>query len=253
MGIHLALTFLYPIGSGTLKILEKGGKFMFETPNMERLTGFLFLFVLATSALSAGLIVRPDTDPDETANTLNNIAKNHDMYLIGVILDLISHIAIVALACALYLTFSPKNRSLALLGTLWRVVEGGILAFNEINNGVLLAIAQDYIAAEGAEALPLLTMGRTIILMEYWGFMIGLTFFALGSLAYSILFVSSKAIPLPLGYLGVVASILNVSCILLSLVIPSLIFIYTIGFFLIILFELILGFWLLFSKTKQVT
>lgn len=63
---------------------------MFETLDMERLTGFLFLFVLATSALSAGLIVRPDTDPDETANTLSNIAKDQEIYLIGVILDLIS-------------------------------------------------------------------------------------------------------------------------------------------------------------------
>jgi hypothetical protein len=232
---------------------KKRGRLIFETLDVKRVTGFLYLFVLATSALSAGLIVRPDTSPDETANTLNNFAKNHDLYLIGVIIDLVSHMAIVALACALYLTFNPKNRSLALLGTLWRVVEGGILAFNEISNLVLLTIAQDYVVAETTEAIPLLTIGRTIILMEYSGFMIGLTFFALGSLAYSVLFVSSKAVPLPLGYLGVFASILNVSGILLSLVIPSLIIIYTIGFFLIMAFELILGFWLLFSKTRQVT
>jgi hypothetical protein len=184
-------------------------------------------------------------DPEDVPNTLGTVAEGGQRFRISVVFDLVSHVSIVALAGALYLTFSPHNRSLALLGTLWRVAEGTIIAFSELNNIVLLAVAQQFVSATGAEAVALETLGRTLILAEDWGYKIGLAFFALGWLMCGILFVSSGAVPPVLGWLAVVASLLAVVGRWLALVSPDVGLVAT-SFVPIMLFEVVFGVWLLF-------
>ena len=216
---------------------------MLSEKGIKRLTGFLFLFILATSALSGGLTV--ELDPDQIANTLRNIAEDPGKYRISIAFDLVSHMAIIAIASALYLTFNKYNRQLALFGTLWRVVEGVIMAFTELNNFVLLEVAQNFLSATGTKAVALETSAQSIILVSNLGVTIGLAFLVLGHLAYSILFVSSKAVPRPLSWLGVVASIIGIVGTLLGLVIPNLLFILTGGIIIVMLYEIVLGIWLL--------
>jgi hypothetical protein len=133
-------------------------------------------------------------------------------------------------------------RSLAFLGTLWRVAEGTIIAFTELNNIILLAVAQKFVSATGAEAVTLETLGRTLIVAEDWGFKIGLAFFALGSLLYGILFVSSGVVPRALGWWGVFASLLAAAAVWLNLINPNL---RMISFLAIMPYEVVLGIWLL--------
>jgi hypothetical protein len=83
-----------------------------------------------------------------------------------------------------HIDLSPHNRSLALLGTLWRVAEGALIAFNEVNNVVLFAVAEEFVSTTGAEVVTLGTLGRALIVAEDWGLKIGVVFFALGSLLY---------------------------------------------------------------------
>jgi hypothetical protein len=173
------------------------------------------------------------------------VAEGGRRFRISVVLDLVSHASVVALAGALYLAFSPHSRSLALLGTLWRVAEGVIIALNEVNNVVLLAVAQKIVSASGAETVALETMGRTLIVAEDWGLKIGLAFFALGWLMYGILFVSSGAVPPVLGWLAVAASLLAVVGRWLALVSPDVGLI-SASFAPIMLFEVVFGVWLLF-------
>ena len=171
------------------------------------------------------------------------MAEGGKKFRISVALDLVSHVSIVALAGTLYLAFSPHNRSLALMGTLWRVAEGVIIAFNEVNNVVLLSVALKFVSATGAEAVALETMGRTLIVAEAWGLKIGLAFFGLGWLMYGILFVSSGAVPPVLGWLAVVASLLAVVGRWLALVRPD-VGLVAISFVPIMLVEFVFGIWL---------
>jgi hypothetical protein len=92
------------------------------------------------------------------------------------------------------------------------------MALNEINYIMLLAVAQKFVSATGAEAGVLETGGRTLIQAEDWGMKIGLAFLALGHLLYAILFVSSGAVPSALGWFGILASILAAGGILLNLI-----------------------------------
>jgi len=134
------------------------------------------------------------------------------------------------------------------LGTLWRVAEGVIIAFNEVNNVVLLAVALKFVSATGAETVALGTLGRALIVAEDWGLKIGLAFFALGWLMYGILFVSSGAVPPVLGWWAVVASLLAVVGRWLALVSPDVPPVLGMASFVpIMLFEVVFGVWLLFQ------
>ncbi len=65
----------------------------------------------------------------------------------------------------------------------------------------------------------------------------------LGWLLYAILFVTSGAVPLALGWAGVIASILAAGGVWLSLINPN---ISMVSFVALILYEIVIGFWLLF-------
>ena len=221
-----------------------------------RACGFLFLFVLLTSAVSGALWSTP-LDPADSADALNAIAASGLQFRASIVIDLISHVSIIALAAALFLSFASYNKTLAMLGILWRVVEGIILALNEMVKSVLLIVAQDFVSATGTEAVALETMGRTLLIIEQWSYGIGMTFFALGSLMFAILFVTQKAVPLTIGRLGVIASLLAVAETWIGLAIPDYLFgassnpLLLLLFLPIMLYEVILGIWLVRGGLKS--
>lgn len=227
--------------------------------DIAQLTGFLFLFVMVTnfvgSALSGAALPLPISaqDPDEAASMLRKVAKNPGKQRASIIFYLICQVAVIALAGTLFLTFSAHNLLLALLGTLWRVAEGFILSAVEINNLVLLGVAQAFVSADGAEAVALETTGRATRLRGKAGFTIGIIFFSLGSLMYGILFVSSAAVPPLLGWLGVVSSALVLAVHWLALARANLSSRVTIIAATIILYEVALGFWLLLGGAVGVS
>jgi len=206
-----------------------------------QLCGFLFLFILLTSALSQAL-AGGALDPADIPGTMSRVTGGGKKFRLSVVIDLISHVSIIALAAMLYHTFSPFNRSIAILGTLWRVVEGTILALNEVNNLVFLDVSQKSVSATGTQSVVLQSIGRMLISIEGWGLKIGLVFLVAGSLVYAILFVTSGALPLALGWFGVIASILAAGGILLNMINPNL---SMASFLILIPYEIVLGFWLL--------
>jgi hypothetical protein len=203
--------------------------------------GFLFLFVLLTTLLSesqAGATL----DREDVTGSLGRVAQSSSRFRACVVLDLVSHVSIVALAATLYLAFHPYNRSLALLGTLWRTAEGTILAFNEVNRMMLLSVAQRFVAATGAESAALKATGRTLMASRDWGYKIGLAFFVLGSLVYAVLFLSSGVVPRAIAWFGVGASLLGAASVWLHLLNPR---VSMIGSFALLPYEVVLGVWLL--------
>ena len=224
---------------------------MLSEIGIKRLTGFLFLFILLTSALSGGFAAEFDISSDQIANTLNIIGENPESYRASITFDLISHMAIIAIASALFLAFNSYNKQLALFGTLWRVVEGVVMIFTEINNFVLLGVAQEFIGASGSEVVSLETLGHALILIDNWGVSIGLGFLALGALAYNILFITSKVVPKPIAWVGIIASLLGISGTIFGLISPNLLVILTTGILIMMFYEISLGIWLLSRKNKQ--
>jgi hypothetical protein len=72
--------------------------------------------------------------------------------------------------------------------------------------------------------------------------------FSIGTLSYSVLFVSSEVVPIAIGWFGVVASIVYGFGSGTKLVKPNFKALWGLGGLLILFFELVLGGWLLFSS-----
>ena len=143
------------------------------------------------------------------------------------------------------ITDEVNGLELALIGTLWRVVERTILVLNETNNILLLAVVQKFVSVTGEEAGAIESLGSTIILGEDWGMKIAMAFLALGALMYAIVFVTSGTVPLALGWFGVIAALLAVVGRWLVLVSPTAPMVLQASFLPYILFEVVFGFWLL--------
>jgi len=212
------------------------------------LSGFLFLFIIITLITSErfGYSVISDLDSD---TKLQEINKDPKKFKIGTVLALIEHGTIIALAIMLFLAFNPYNITLAVIWTISRITEGLINFYNEKNYWGLLNIARQYSSSSGAEKKSLSELGRSILKTKNSVFAFAQILFSIGTLSYSILFATSEAVPVPaiIGWFGIVASILYGFGNGIILVKPNKAMkIFRVGLLILIL-EVVLGGWLLFS------
>ena len=210
------------------------------------LSGFLFLFIIITLVVSGafGYSVISDLDSDAKLQEINNDPRK---FKIGTVLAFIEHGSIIALAVMLFIAFNPYNMILAVIWTISRITEGLINFYNEKNYWGLLNIARQYSGTSGDEKNSLSDLGRSILKTKNSRFAFAQILFTIGTLSYSILFVTSGVVPEIIGWFGIVASILYGFGNGIILVKPNKAMqIFRVGL-LILVFELVLGGWLLFS------
>jgi hypothetical protein len=154
------------------------------------LSGFLFWFIIITLITSGrfGYSVISDLDSD---TKLQKINKDPKKFKIGTMLALIEHGTIIALAIMLFLAFNTYNITLAVIWTISRITEGLINFYNEKNYWGLLNIARQYSSSSGAEKKSLSELGRSILQTKNRVFASTQILFSIGTLSYSILFVTS--------------------------------------------------------------
>ena len=208
------------------------------------LSGFLFLFILVLDAAMMAFGHKPgDYDSDAKLQKIDNDPKK---FQISIVLALIEHVSIIALAIMLFIVFSPYYIILGIVGTTFRIGEGLILIYNEINYWGLINIARQYSGTSGAEKNALSDLGRIILQTKNSRYTLATILYGIGILAYSILFVTYGVVPPIIGWLGLVVSILLVFGSGTKLAKPNFEVLLAIGGPLGILFEVIFGGWLLF-------
>ena len=211
------------------------------------LSGFLFLFIIITNLASQrfGHETFSDLDSDVKLQKINDDPKK---FKISIVLILIEHVSIISLAVMLFSAFSPYNLILAVVWTIFRIGEGLIQIYNKKNYWGLLNIARQYSGTSGAEKNALIDLGRNILKTKNSSFAFAQILFSIGTLAYSILFVTYGVVPANIGGFGIVASILYGLGNGIQRVKPNFKVLWMIGGLLILLFEIGLGGWLLFSS-----
>ncbi len=122
-----------------------------------------------------------------------------------------------------------------------------IQIYNKKGYWGLLNIARRYSGASGAEKDALVDLGRSVLKTKNSSFTFAQVLFSVGTLAYSILFVTYGVVPAIVGWFGVVASIVYGFGNGIRLVKPNFRVLWSFGGLLILLFEIVLGGWLLFS------
>jgi len=209
------------------------------------LSGFLFWFIIITNIASDRFGYKTVSDLDSEAK-LQKISNNPKKFKISIVLILIEHVSIISLAMTLFIAFSPYNIILAVFWTIFRIGEGLIQIYNKKNYWGLLNIARKYSGNSGAKKNALIDLGGTILKTKNSVFTFAQILFSIGTLAYSILFVTYGVVPSIIGWFGLVASILYGFGNGIILVKPNkALQIFPVGL-LILLFEIVLGGWLLF-------
>ncbi|MCW4033321.1 MAG: DUF4386 domain-containing protein [Candidatus Bathyarchaeota archaeon] len=215
----------------------------------KRLCGFLFLFILVTNAASVALGNKiGEEDPVAKLLMIND---NPNQFLISIVSALISHVSIIALIVMLYFVFSSYNKLLMVMATIFRLGEALIHIYNEINFLQLIDMAKEYADASYAEKIVLSASANVILQTKNLTFPLALALLAIGALAYCILFVTRKAIPTIIAWLGLTASALSVVGSGIKFVEPGFDILFKIGFPLMMLFEITFGGWLLFHSHKS--
>lgn len=210
-----------------------------------KLCGFLYFFILITSAVSAGLGNR--NDETDAAFKLTAISENPGLYRLSVFIAIISHLGIVAITGMLFLAFSSYNRQLSLIGSVSRLGEALVLLYNEVNVLRLLDLAKEYaLTNSNKESLRLL--GDQILQIKNARFLLGLLLLGIGALAYCIMFVQSGAIPSMIAWLGLVSAIITIIGILVNFA-SGFGTVYVIGMLSMMVFEVVFGGWLLFFSS----
>lgn len=214
-----------------------------------KLCGFLYIFILVTSAASAGLGNR--NDETDSASKLTAISENPGRYRMSVNVAIVSHLGIVAITGMLFLAFGSYNRQLALIGSVFRLWEALVLIYNEVNVLRLLDMAKEYALTDSnKESLRLL--GDQILQTKNTRFQLGLFLLGIGALAYCISFVQSGAVPSMIAWLGLAAGVITAIGILVKFA-SGYGTVYVIGMFSMMVFEVVFGGWLLTSSPKGVT
>ena len=217
------------------------------------LSGFLFLLLIIiafVASLRFGSEAWTRSDLNSSDAKLQEIKEDPEKFRIGIVLALIEHVGIISLAVMLFIAFSPFNLILAVVWTISRTGEGLIHIHSKRNYWGLLKLARQYPGTSGAERDALIDSGRSILKTKNSRFTSAQILFSIGTLAYSILFVTYGVVPPIIGWFGVVASILYGVGNGISLVKPNIKALWFLGGLLVLLFELVLGGWLLlFSLT----
>jgi hypothetical protein len=210
------------------------------------LAGFLFLFILVLNvAMGAfGYLMEKDNyDPDADLKKIN---KNPKKFKIGIGLALVEHGCVILLTILLFIISSPYSILLGIVLLIFRIGEGLIQYINEPNYWKLINIAKQYSDSSGAENNSLIDLAQKTFKTKDVRFKFAMICWSIGTLAFSIIIVTSDVIPQIIGWLGIVAGILVGFGTGIKLVKPKFKG-EIIGALFAMLFEIIIGGWLLFS------
>lgn len=207
-----------------------------------QLSGFLFLLIIITLILCDILLGHGTIDNLKSEAKLQKINEDPKKFEISFVLLIIEHITIVVLAIMLFMAFSSFN---VILGVIWVTFRGGeglLNIYGKKNYWGLSNLARQYSNASSAEKNELIDLGSSILDTKNSLFAIAQIMFSIGTLAYSILFVTyDTAVPVIVGWFGIVASITYGLGNGIQRVKPNLQALWQVGGLLILIFELILG------------
>jgi len=216
-----------------------------------RVVGFLFLFIIVLYLILLPTLGYKAEIGDSDAE-LQRINDNPRKFQMSIGLAILHNVIVITLTIMLFIAFSPYNITLAVVWTIFRIGEGLILSYNDKNYWGLLNIARKYSGISGAEKSSLSDLARTITKTKSSRFDFAMIFWSIGTLAFSIVLVTYGVVPAIIGWLGIVVSIFvgfadgikfSKSKIQDSKVFKVL---FPIGGLAAILFEVVLGGWLLF-------
>jgi hypothetical protein len=184
--------------------------------------------------------------------TAQHIVAHERLFRLGIASNLTVFAIDIVLITALYLVLKPVHERLALLALGWGLIETAILVMVTFSDFDVLRVLSgaNYLhpfAADQLAALARLSVGA-----HGAGYGVGLVFAGLRSTTFCYLWLQSRLIPRALAVGGMLASLLMGACAFAFIVFPELERVVGVEIYggPIFLFELTMGFWLLFRGLR---
>jgi len=169
-----------------------------------RIAGFTFLFYIVIGI--AGMVwFSRATSGDGIAAKLASIAQHVLAMRLTIVAGLLEAVCAIVLAVTLYAITRDHDSDLAMLALLFRVGEG-LLGAISIRSTLELLWLGTSAGPQAPDAMTAKALGTYLLDGPSWG--MSAIFFAMGSTLFSYLFLRGRSIPVPLAWIGVVASVL---------------------------------------------
>lgn len=214
-----------------------------------RIAGFTFLFYIMVGIVGMVLFSQA-TGGAGIAEKLAGIAQHTFQLRVRILLGLLQAVCAIVLAVTLYRVTCDQDSDLAMLALTFRVGEGllGAIATRATVDLLWLGTAS---GPRPLDAAAVATISTYLLKGPNWN--MGAIFFAMGSALFSYLLLRGRAIPIPLAWLGVVASVLLL--VGLPLQLAGFLSGSVVSFMWIPMaaFEVPLGFWLLIKGVRTKT
>jgi len=207
--------------------------------------GLAYVLIVVVPLLSMILIDTKIKVKGDAIATINNIIANELLFRIDSTITLLMFVGVVILALALYKILKPVNKQLAQLALLWRFAEAIIGMIAILGNIVLLTLITNggNIDKFGSDQFYVIA---EILLKFYWDVTpVIFLLLAAGSIIVFYLFLKSSFIPKTLSILGILSYSLVFLGALISLVFSGNA--YKILGSQTVIFELVIGCWLMFK------
>lgn len=197
--------------------------FFSNQPNRDaRLGGLFYLAIIALGAFGEAYVRGSLIVSGDGAASLARIAEAKELWRLGIGGDLLMHLLDLPLIALFYLLLRPIHRGLALLSTLFNLVQSAVLAANKLTLIVPLLILNDNTLGPLAGGLARLAMS-----LHGYGFGIGLLFFGACCVLRGWLIYRCGFLPAALGVLIGIAGasyLLNSAALLLAPKLASALF-----------------------------
>jgi hypothetical protein len=180
------------------------------------------------------------------AITSANIIASQNLFRLALAADLLTFALDVVIIVGTYLILRPVNRSFAIFGTAWRLIETAVVVVMALNTFRVL----DLLSAAGyLNAFPakyVYSMVGMALDAHNAGYNLGFLFFGLGSGAFCLAWYQSRYIPRALAAWGLLGSVLAAASTFVYTLSPALTrLVEPMCFVPIGTFELLLGLWLI--------
>ena len=219
-----------------------------------KVAGFSLLFSMVIVVFANFALLNPLLVPGNAAETARNIIAHQTQLRIAVTCFLAYSVIVVVLLTALYVVLKPVNPGLALVGAIFRLVFASLWLLSTLNllNALRLLGSANYLQVFEADRLQVLA--RLNLAATFDDYYVGLPFFGLAATVCAYLWFKSNYIPKGLALFGVISSAWCVICAFVFLIFPTFNKIVNDWLFdtPMSLFEMALGFWLLFKGLKSV-
>jgi hypothetical protein len=162
-----------------------------------RVAGLIYLAIIGLGLFGEAYVRGSLVAPENAATTANRILASESLWRASIVADLLMHVLDVPLIAFLYLLLKPVSHPLALLATMFNVVQTCVLVANKLT----LVGALSLLKAGMPVPAEFTALSKVAIDVHGHGFGIGLIFFGFSCLVRSVLIIRSGYMPAWVGWL----------------------------------------------------